>query len=159
MSTPPSGWTRREVLRALYASGLAVSAPAWVAACGTGARPPVPPEIAIGQDVCDWCTMTIDDDRLAAAFVPAQGRALRFGEPGCLLAWLAGRPDAKGVSFVAAREDAGWLAATAARFGRGQLRTPMRFDVVAWRGEPAAAGESLTWVQLLKEGMPRAHRS
>jgi hypothetical protein len=102
--------------------------------------------------------MTIDDPRLAAAFVPRSGRALRFGEPGCLLAWLAQRRAVEGAAFVAAQEDGGWLTAGSARFGRGVVRTPMQFDIAAWRGSPDPAGESLTWTTLLEEGAPRANR-
>lgn len=151
-------WTRRDVLRALGASSLSAAAPGWLAACGSGVKQAVPPEIAIGQDICDWCRMAIDHPRLVAAFVPADGRALRFGEPGCLLAWLAERSDGRGEAFVAAQEDSGWLTVSAARFGRGLIRTPMRFDLAAWRGEPTGAPEQLTWAQLLKEGEPRARR-
>lgn len=142
----------------LGASGLAAT-PGWLAACEASAGKARPPEIAIGQDVCDWCSMTIDDGRMTAAFVPAKGRSLRFGEPGCLLAWLAGRPDTGGESFVAAHEDAGWLGAPAASFVRGQVRTPMRFDLTAWRERPTGAGAPLTWAQLVREGTPHARRS
>ena len=157
MSARQSQWTRREVMRTFSASALGAALPAWVASCGPGAKGAAPPEIAIGQDVCDWCRMTIDDPRLVAAFVPAKGRSPRFGEPGCLLAWLAERPGAEGAAFVAAREDAGWLAGPSARFGRGLIHTPMRFDLAAWRGDPAAP-EQPTWAQLLKEGKPHARR-
>jgi hypothetical protein len=147
--------TRREALLTFSASVLALALPG-LAGCG-GREAPEPPEVAIDQDVCDWCRMAIDDRRLAAAFVPASGRPLRFGEPGCLLAWLAEHRGTNGAPFVAAWEDGGWLPATTAAFGRG-VRTPMRFDIAAWRGEPGPDLERLTWSRLLEEGAPRARR-
>ena len=149
-------WSRREALLALSAGTLGFALPGlW--ACGRSADPR-PPTIAFDQDECDWCRMTIDDPRLAAALVPASGRALRFGEPGCLLAWLAERREATGAAFVTAQEDGGWLEAGSATFGRGQVRTPMRFDIAAWRGSPGTAGETLSWARLLEDGAPRANR-
>lgn len=150
------GWTRREALRALSACALAVALPG-LGACGREGEP-APPAIALDQDVCDWCHMTIDDPRLVAAFVPASGRALRFGEPGCLLSWLAERGNPEGSAFVVAREDGGWLAADSATFARGLVRTPMAFDLAAWRGRPDSAGEGLTWSSLLRQGAPGARR-
>jgi len=149
-------WSRREALLALSAGALGLALPG-LGACSRGADPK-PPAIAFDQDECDWCRMTIDAPRLAAAFVPASGRALRFGEPGCLLAWLAERREATGTAFVTALEDGGWLEAGSATFGRGLVRTPMRFDIAAWRGAPETAGETLTWARLLEEGAPRANR-
>jgi hypothetical protein len=119
----------------------------------------VPPEIAIDQETCEWCRMTIDDPRLVAAFVPTSGPALAFGEPGCLLAWIAEHPEAADAPFVAAREDGGWLAAPAAVFALGVIRTPMRFDLAAWRERSTLSGaDERTWEQLLKEGKPHARR-
>ena len=146
-------WTRREALAALSAAALGLALPACDRRAGV-----TPPEIAFGEDVCDWCRMTIDDPRLAAAFVPASGRSLRFGEAGCLLSWLAENPGAAGSPFVAAREDGGWLLASAATYTRGTVRTPMSFDIAAWRGEPGVGEERLTWKRLREEGAPRASR-
>lgn len=155
MSARP--WSRRDAVLALSGSTLGLLLPQlW--ACGPSSEAK-PPTIAFDRDECDWCRMTIDDPRLAAAFVPVSGRPLRFGEPGCLLAWLAERGDVAGAAFVAAQEDGGWVAADSARFARGQVRTPMRFDIAAWRGSPDPAGGSVAWATLLEEGAPRANRS
>jgi hypothetical protein len=151
-----AGWSRRETLRTLSASALAIALPGLLGCGGKGS--PTPPAIAIDEDVCDWCHMTIDDPRLVAAFVPASGRALRFGEPGCLLSWLAERESPEGSPFVAAREDGLWLPAAHATFAQGAVRTPMGFDLAAWRGAPAAGADRLTWAWLLEQGAPRARR-
>ena len=152
----PAGWTRREVMLALSASVLGAALPP-LGGCGRS-REAAPPAIAFDEDVCDWCHMTIDDPRLVAAFVPSSGRALRFGEPGCLLAWLDARRGVAGSPYVAAQEDGGWLPAESAAFARGPVRTPMRFDIAAWRGEPGPGAERLTWARLLEEGAPGARR-
>lgn len=149
-----SSWTRRQAVVALSASALALVLPA-LGACG-GSKEAVPPEVAFDRDQCDWCRMTIDDPRLVAAFVPASGRALRFGEPGCLLSWLAKHRGTEGTPFVVAREDGRWLQAPAAKYLRGTVRTPMGFDLAAWRGEPPAGGQPVSWSRLLEEGAPRA---
>lgn len=148
--------TRREVLRRFGSLAAGVALPGWIVGCGSGATRPHPPEIALDQDTCDWCRMTIDDARLAAAFVPGAGRPLRFGEPGCLVSWVAEHPGARGTAFVAVQEDAGWLAASSAEFARGLVRTPMRFDLAAWREAPGGTSDQLTWTGLLSEGRPRA---
>jgi hypothetical protein len=135
---------------------LSVSAVGLLVGCA-GSKDASPPAIAFGEDVCDWCRMTIDDTRLAAAFVPASGRALRFGEPGCLLSWLAEHRDVQGTAYVVAREDGGWLRAPEARYARGLVRTPMAFDLAAWRGSPGP-GDVISWTLLLAEGAPRATR-
>jgi copper chaperone NosL len=148
------GWTRRETVLMLSTSvvGLVLAA---LGACG-GPKPATPPPIAYGEDLCDWCRMTVDDPRLAAAFVPVSGRALRFGEAGCLLSWLVEHRAVEGTPFVATRESGAWLPAPMARYARGVVRTPMGFNLAAWRGEPDADAESLSWARLLEEGAPRA---
>ena len=151
--------SRREAVRSLVTLAAGATLSGWLAGCGRVDGDPIPPEIALDRDACDWCRMTIDDVRLAAAFLPASGRALRFGEPGCLLAWLAEHPGVEGAAFVTAREDAGWIAAESARFARGVVRTPMRFDLAAWRGRPEVATvEIVTWTRLRSEGAPHARR-
>ena len=149
--------SRREALLALAAASAALVVPG-LAGCNPGGNP-TPPTISFDQDECDWCRMTIDDPRLAAAFVPVSGRALRFGEPGCLLSWLAEQRSAGGTPFVAAREDGAWLSADSAKYARGLVRTPMGFDLAAWRTAPEATEAITTWSTLLEEGAPRARRS
>ena len=108
-------------------------------------------DIVAGADECAWCRMLIDDVSLAAQFVPGGGRRAPFGEVGCMLAWLHARPEATGVAWVRARESGQWIAAARARFGIGEKRTPMRFDVVAH--DVARAG-TVTWDALRSEGAP-----
>jgi copper chaperone NosL len=43
------------------------------------------PAIAYGTDVCDYCGMTISDNRYGAAFVTTKGRAHKFDSVECML--------------------------------------------------------------------------
>ena len=139
--------TRREVVRVLGLGVLAV-------ACGQSPDVPVPEDVVLGRDECAWCRMLIDDPRLPAEFVRRNGTVEKFGEPGCLLAWLDENPSAEGVSFVTV-EDGSWIAAGRARFMVGANRTPMSFDITAHRAAPAAG--SASWTELLQKGAPSVH--
>jgi copper chaperone NosL len=142
--------TRRELVRLLGLGVLAV-------ACRRAPVLPAPEDVVLGRDECAWCRMLIDDARLPAEFARMGGRVEKFGEPGCLLAWLAEHRDADGVSYVTV-EDGGWLRADAAAFVVGGSRTPMSFDITAHRAAPAGAA-SVEWADLLREGAPRVRPS
>jgi hypothetical protein len=143
---PERAITRRAMLAFVGASALAC-------ACGGADRTPSPVSIEIGRDECDYCRMIIDDAALAAQHVGTDAGAHRFGEVGCLLAWLAGRDRAAGgAPFVAL--DGTWVPAESARYAR--RRTPMRFDVVTAPGS-APADQTFEWSRLRREGVPRVH--
>jgi copper chaperone NosL len=148
---------RRFVVTLASVTAGAVLLPA--AACRASEARLVPAAILFGRDECAYCRMTVDDPKLAAQFVARRGAALSFGEPGCLLAWLAEHPEADGAPFVAAAEDGRWLDAAAARYTRGGTRTPMRFDIVAHAPSAGAAVAPLTWPELRREGRPAVHAS
>ena len=63
---------------------LRLMALALVAGCSAG-----PPAIAWGTDNCDFCRMTITDERYAAAAITATGRTVRFDAIECLAGWVA----------------------------------------------------------------------
>lgn len=144
--------TRRELLCALAAVGLA--------ACGTATRDPAPVTIRFGQDECAYCRMTIDERHLAAEFVEPGGRAHKFGEPGCLVNWMRNAPTPAGVAFVTDAGQGGWLLAATAVYVLGQVRTPMAYDVAAYRSPPAGAAADAVrdWRTLLAEGVTSAPR-
>lgn len=144
------GCSRREAVRLLGLGAFAL-------ACGRAPAAPLPEDVALGRDECAWCRMLIDEPRLPAEFARIGGRVEKFGEPGCLLAWLDANRGAEGVAFVTA-EDGAWMAAGDARFTVGWKRTPMAFDIVAHRSPPPDAG-SVAWNDLLREGAPRVRSS
>ncbi len=146
--------SRREMLAATGALALLV-------ACGGGEPAPAGPKpIAIGIDECAWCRMLIDEERLAAQFVSADGRASSFGEVGCLVAWMTAHSDATGMPFVRTADAGDWRPAAAARYATGAERTPMQFDVTAYAASPPAADGVLveTWDQLRRKGAPHARQ-
>ena len=142
--------SRREMVRVLGLGAVAL-------ACRRTPDAPAPEEIVLGRDECAWCRMLIDEARLPAEFVRTGGRAEKFGEPGCLLAWLAENREARGMAFVTV-EDGSWMAADDARFVVGEVRTPMAFDITAHRTPPAGAA-AVRWSDLLREGAPRVRSS
>jgi len=145
--------TRRLLLGAVAAAALS-------AACKAAAEDPAPVEIAFGRDECAYCRMTIDDPRLAAEFIEAGGRAHTFGEPGCLVSWLRKGAAPQGTAFVTDAARGGWLPAAAAAYVVGRVRTPMSYDVAAYRSPPAdaAADAVRDWRRLLDEGVTGAPR-
>lgn len=145
--------SRREMIAATGALAL-------LAACrgtGTPTRGPLP--IAVGIDECAWCRMLIDDERLAAQFVSAEGRASSFGEVGCLLAWMAATADTNGTPFVKALDTGAWLRAERARYAVGLVRSPMQFDLTA-HDSPPTTGSSVTesWEEIRRKGAPHARQ-
>ena len=44
-----------------------------------------PPEIIYGQDVCDECSMIINEERFAASYVTKSGEVRRFDDIGGML--------------------------------------------------------------------------
>ena len=141
--------SRRDALALLGMSALAL-------ACGRSPATPAPAAIAYGRDECDYCRMTIDDPALAAQHVPVAGAARRFGEVGCLLAWITREPSASldGAAFVSVRGE--WRRAESVRYWRGRSRTPMRFDITVMT-DGAPEDGSIAWPTLIDEGTPRVH--
>jgi copper chaperone NosL len=52
-------------------------------ACQSGPAP-----IKYGQDACDFCRMTISDNRFGCEWVNTKGKASRFDDIHCLAAWM-----------------------------------------------------------------------
>jgi hypothetical protein len=152
MSTPLR-LTRREAVLALGGAALTL-------ACGR-TRSDQPVAIAYGRDECAWCRMTVDDPTLAAEWIDPDAPPLVFGEPGCLLSWLAAHRDARGTAWVRIRDGDQWLGATEAVFAHGVVATPMAFNLTAYRGTLAGTDDAapLTWTRLLEKGVPDARPS
>ena len=121
-----------------------------VAAVGCEDAPSIaPPNILLGQDVCDVCGMIISDDRYAAGLVVGNdgGYETRaFDDIGCLLAYEDEHPDeAVAARYVHDFRTRTWRDAdTAAYLHSGHLHTPMAFGLAALATEADAhtlAGE------------------
>ena len=83
------------------------------AGCGGGVDFGTPPDLLLGQDVCEHCRMIISEARFAACGYGADGTAYRFDDVGCLVRYLDGatRParalwihDYTGDAWLPARE-------------------------------------------------------
>jgi copper chaperone NosL len=133
----------------------AVAAVALAAACVQ----PGPRPIALEEEVCRHCHMTIADPRFAAELVTNRGRVYVFDDVGCLAAFVAsGAVPPSAVHSLWAydflRPDSLLDARTASFLRVDSLRTPMSSHVVAFA--PAAVdsararlgGARLTWDQL-----------
>lgn len=145
--------TRRELIASL--AGVALTL-----ACGHRTSDE-PVAIGYGRDECAFCRMPVDDPRLAAEWVVPGQAAQVFGEPGCLLSWLAAHQGETGSAWVRSQEGDTWLRASDATFARGILTTPMNFNLTAHQLPPAST-EGVTlfrWTELLEKGAPDARSS
>jgi copper chaperone NosL len=84
--TAPVGST---TARAARAAALLVTV-VWVSGAASACRAPGPGVIHYDVDACDHCRMTIADPAFAAQLVTRTGRVLRFDDPACLAAFVAG---------------------------------------------------------------------
>ncbi|HEY7614781.1 MAG TPA: nitrous oxide reductase accessory protein NosL [Gemmatimonadales bacterium] len=133
-----------------------VAAAALAAACAS----PAPRPIALGEEVCRHCHMTIADPRFAAELVTARGRVLVFDDVGCLAAFVASGevPPTEVHSLWVhdyLRPDSLLDARAAVYLRVDSLGTPMSSHVVALAPGATAdsaharlGGERLRWEQL-----------
>ena len=137
---------------------LAVLAPLALAALAC-ARP-APRPIALGQENCRHCHMTISDPRFAAELVTTKGRVYVCDDVGCLTAFVRqGKVPASQVHSLWVYdylEPDSLLDARRATYLRSDsLRTPMASGLAALRPGAAAdslrarlGGDLLSWDQL-----------
>ncbi len=109
------------------------------AACGPrGPRP-----LALGQEPCAHCHMTIMQERYAAEAILPTGKTFVFDDVGCLTTWLATTDERPASVWVwSAIPGEGWVpAAEAVYIHSDSLRTPMGGNLAAAR--PGAGADSL----------------
>ncbi len=129
----------------------------WVAACG-GAGPRA---VAAGEDVCDYCRMTVSDPRFAAQVITATGRVHMFDSVDCLAGYVrsaeagavrsvwvtdASRPG----TFVKA-EEAGYLVDAALRGPMGRAVAFATADA-ARAAQARFGGTVADWAAVLADG-------
>jgi copper chaperone NosL len=101
--------------------------------------------------------MIIDDERFAAAAVPADGHFLKFDDIGCLAAHEKGQNGRVIRSWVRDAMGGGWIEREKALFVHSpDLVTPMGYGFAAFEAAEAAqpfaqekAGRLVTWNELL----------
>lgn len=129
-----------------------------LAACAA----PAPFPIALGEDGCDHCHMTLVDPRFVAEWLTSTGKPYRFDDIGCLAAFLAQGElslGADGHAWVADFLHPGrWIPAEQAVYLRtDSLHTPMASGLIAvWADQPAdslqrALGATrFTWAEVAR---------
>ena len=70
----------------------AAASTALVAALGLMSCAPSTPSMAWDVDNCDFCRMTVSDQRFGAAAITSGGRTLHFDSIECLAAWTDAQP-------------------------------------------------------------------
>jgi copper chaperone NosL len=151
-----TGW--QAVRRRLRLSALALAA----LACG-GAEPR---PVALGEDACAYCRMTVTDPRFAAEAVTRTGRVHVFDGIDCLAGWVrAAEPgaaralwvtDAAAPGTFVAAERAGYLLGASLR---GPMGRAVAFaSVEAARDAQARLGGTVAdWSAVLADTLAPAH--
>jgi copper chaperone NosL len=118
-----------------------------VSACASG--PPPPAKVALGEDACAHCRMTVVSQSTAAQIARHGDEPLFFDEFGCLRDYLGGHiTPADAVIYVADHRTGTWVNARTAVFTRTSTSTPMgsgllaHADAASRDADPAAAGGS-----------------
>lgn len=116
-------------------------------ACAGG--PPEPAAVALGEDACAGCRMTVVSHATAAQIVRAGDEPVFFDDLGCLRDYLRQHPLASdAVVYVADHRTGAWVNARAAMFTSTTASTPMasgllaHADATSRDADPAAAGGS-----------------
>ena len=116
-----------------------VALAAAASACGA----PGPRDIAYNTDACDYCRMTIGDERFAGQYITSKGKVHAFDSIECLAGfYVFGTTPAQGGDlWVADFANPGhWVAAERAVFARAESRrSPMGLDIMAFSADADTA--------------------
>lgn len=98
-----------------------------------------PPEILYGQDICDECSMIINEARFAASYVTTTGDVRRFDDIGGMLAHDAKTAEDVHIYWVHDFISETWLDAEKAAFVLDSgVNSPMGWGVVAFADQERA---------------------
>jgi len=142
----------------LFGGYLLLLAVALLTACASEVNFDQPPEIIYGEDVCERCSMIINEARYAAAYVTADGQPHLFDDIGGMLAQNREVPADEAVFWVHDFVSEQWLKAEAAYYVKGDQITPMGFGIIAFADRDQAdawaaeeGGLVMTFTDLLAE--------
>jgi copper chaperone NosL len=107
-------------------------------ACGSGVDFDRPPDIVYGEDLCERCSMIINEARYAAAYVTEDGQAHLFDDIGGMLLYNAEVAGDVAVFWVHDFDTEEWLKAEEAHYVKGDHMTPMGFGIVAFARQDRA---------------------
>jgi len=101
--------------------------------CGQSTNLDEPAEILYGQDVCDECSMIINEERFAASYTTKSGEVRRFDDIGGMLMYDHEHQEDVHRYWVHDLDTKEWLNANEAHFVlSGGLETPMGWGVAAF---------------------------
>ncbi len=128
-----------------------------VSGCNTDPQP-----IRIGQDNCDYCKMTISDNRFGAEIVTKKSKVYKFDDKHCVMAFLnankIAKPDIAGVYFTDFSSPHQLIKAEQAFFLQSpSLKSPMNGNIAAFSHEdsldqmlPSFYGNKISWEDVQK---------
>jgi copper chaperone NosL len=128
-----------------------------LSSCNTSPQP-----IRIGQDNCDFCKMTISDDRFGAEIVTKKSKLFKFDDEHCIVAFLHAKQveasQIAGVYFTDFNSPHQFIKAEEAIFLQSPaLKSPMNGNIAAFRDEPAFEkafqkfyGNKISWEDMQK---------
>jgi copper chaperone NosL len=127
--------------------------------------PSGPRAIALNEEACAHCHMTIADPRFGAELITGTGRVLTFDDVGCMAAWLSENPTPLTGAWVMNYVDHAWMAADSAIYLQtDSLRTPMASGLAALRPGPESdsvrarlGGELVSWAAVRSH--PHTHQA
>lgn len=120
----------------LFVLGTAVL---FLAACGGGQNLEEPPDIRYGEDVCEECSMIINEPRHAASYVLADGTVRRFDDLGEMLAYDSKHHEEVHVYWVHDFNTEEWIMAQKAAFVlNSEAKTPMGWGLLAFADTASA---------------------
>ncbi len=130
-----------------------------------GCTPEIRPvEIAIDEEICSHCRMTVSQREFAAESVSSGGSVEYFDDIGCLARWIVERDEIPGQGlFVVDFETGRWLDGTVAHFVRSRrLHSPMGHGLGAFEKRERAEtvgteldGRVLSWMEVIRQARPQ----
>lgn len=128
-----------------------------VSGCNTDPQP-----IRIGQDNCDYCKMTISDNRFGAEIVTKKSKVYKFDDEHCVVAFLnsnkIAKPGIAGIYFTDFSNPHQLIKAEQAFFLQSpSLKSPMNGNIAAFSQEdsldkmlPSFYGNKISWEDVQK---------
>ncbi len=95
-----------------------------------------PTKIITGKDACDYCKMTITDEKYAAELLTEKGRVYKFDDIRCLSGYKTSNPEkeAQSTSYLVDYSSGEFIAETSATLiTGGSIKSPMGGNTQAYK--------------------------
>ncbi len=154
-------WRRNKKKTKLRTKAILLLVLGWLAtslsSCNTAPQP-----IRIGKDNCDFCKMTISDDRFGAEIVTKKTKLFKFDDEHCIIAFLQAKQvqesQIAGVYFTDFNSPHQLIKAEEAVFLQSPaLKSPMNGNIAAFRDEESFEkafqkfyGNKISWEDMQK---------